>query len=403
MSFTLKNVDDRNFEDLVSEAKRRIAAYFPEWTDHNESDPGIALVQLFAWLTETSLFRLNQVPDDRMYVSFLDLIGFGPAPAVSARAIVEVKMTPGSGLHELTPYELRLTAPGKTDEIPFEADQAVSLIGASIGVVLVDDGISLQRRDVTKQNQTGDEPFPPFGPTRIDGRALYVGLDATPASRPPLLLPPGATGIFQLYVAAEEKVVAITPASTSLGTQTANLEADVRWEGKTGVTTWTALEVVDDETLGLSRSGFVRVRLTSTLISSQEPGDPETKDRFWIRAVAGDTAKPETRSIRYILGNAVRVRQWRTFARELLVPGSDGEPNQVRRVQHPPILLDANHPVVLEVNEAQPGGSLAWTAWTQVVDLATRFADGKVVHQASAGSVSRCRRPHRHRVRRRHQ
>jgi predicted phage baseplate assembly protein len=76
--FTPKNVDDRTFEDLVAEAKQRIAAYLPEWTDHNESDPGIALVQLFAWLTETSLFRLNQVPDDRMYVSFLDLIGFAP-------------------------------------------------------------------------------------------------------------------------------------------------------------------------------------------------------------------------------------------------------------------------------------------------------------------------------------
>ena len=177
MPFTARNVDDRTFEDLVDEAKQRIAAYLPEWTDYNESDPGITLVQLFAWLTETSLFRLNQGPNDRMYVSFLNLVGFGPAPAVPARAIVEIKTTPGFGAIALNPFELRLTAPGATDDVPFEADAPVSLIGASIGSVLVDDGISVQRRDVTQQNESGTQPYQPFGPTRIDGRALLIGLE----------------------------------------------------------------------------------------------------------------------------------------------------------------------------------------------------------------------------------
>ena len=41
-------LDDRTFEDLVAEAIRRIPSYTSEWTDFNQSDPGIALVQLFA-------------------------------------------------------------------------------------------------------------------------------------------------------------------------------------------------------------------------------------------------------------------------------------------------------------------------------------------------------------------
>ena len=46
------NLDDRSFEDLFNEARRRIPAYTPEWTDHNDSDPGITLLQLFAYLQE---------------------------------------------------------------------------------------------------------------------------------------------------------------------------------------------------------------------------------------------------------------------------------------------------------------------------------------------------------------
>src|SRR5262245_30838467 len=97
MPFVPKNLDDRTFEDLFAEAKRRIPSYLPEWTDHNESDPGIAIVQLFSWLTETMIFRLNQVPDQRMYISFLDLIGHAPAPAVPASAPVQFRIKPGIG------------------------------------------------------------------------------------------------------------------------------------------------------------------------------------------------------------------------------------------------------------------------------------------------------------------
>ena len=74
MPLTAPNLDDRRFQDIMDEARTLIPGYCPEWTDHNLSDPGIALVELFAWLTETMLYRLNQVPD-RNYVKFLDLMG----------------------------------------------------------------------------------------------------------------------------------------------------------------------------------------------------------------------------------------------------------------------------------------------------------------------------------------
>ena len=45
------------------ELVRRIPVYTPEWTDHNASDPGITLIELFAFLGENLLFRFNQIPE----------------------------------------------------------------------------------------------------------------------------------------------------------------------------------------------------------------------------------------------------------------------------------------------------------------------------------------------------
>ena len=79
------SLDDRRFQDIVDQAKLLIPRYCPEWTDHNVSDPGVALIELFAWMTDLLLYRVNQVPD-RMYVKFLELIGVRLEPPRAARA-----------------------------------------------------------------------------------------------------------------------------------------------------------------------------------------------------------------------------------------------------------------------------------------------------------------------------
>jgi hypothetical protein len=68
------DLDDRRFQDLVDDAKRLVQQRCPEWTDHNVSDPGVTLIELFAWMTDQLLYRLNRVPD-RHYVKFLELSG----------------------------------------------------------------------------------------------------------------------------------------------------------------------------------------------------------------------------------------------------------------------------------------------------------------------------------------
>src|SRR2546430_1351550 len=87
MPITVPNLDDRRYRQLLDEALARIPVHTPEWTNFNESDPGVTLLELFAFLTESLLFRCNQIPE-RNRQKFLQLLGVALRPASSARGIV---------------------------------------------------------------------------------------------------------------------------------------------------------------------------------------------------------------------------------------------------------------------------------------------------------------------------
>src|SRR4051794_2404263 len=61
MSLPTPNLDDRTFQELVDEAKRYVQRRCPSWTNHNVSDPGVTLIETFAWMTDLLLYRLNRV------------------------------------------------------------------------------------------------------------------------------------------------------------------------------------------------------------------------------------------------------------------------------------------------------------------------------------------------------
>ena len=80
MTLPTPRLDDRTFQELVDEAKRNVQRRCPEWTNHNVSDPGVTLIETFAWMTDMLLYRLNRVPD-RLYVKFLELRRRAAVPA----------------------------------------------------------------------------------------------------------------------------------------------------------------------------------------------------------------------------------------------------------------------------------------------------------------------------------
>lgn len=83
MPLPLPNLDDRTFADLSMELRSLIPRYDKRWTNHNPSDPGITLIELFSWLAEMLIYRMNRV-EKQSYLTFLKLIGLqlsGPEAA----------------------------------------------------------------------------------------------------------------------------------------------------------------------------------------------------------------------------------------------------------------------------------------------------------------------------------
>ncbi|WP_218081930.1 putative baseplate assembly protein [Anthocerotibacter panamensis] len=142
------NLDDRTFKDLVEECILRIPRYCPEWTDYNASDPGITLIELFAWLTDQMLLRFNQVPR-RNYVTFLELLGIRLMPPAPAQTEVTFYLT--NSLPEVysipTGTEVATERTQVDEAITFTTDRTL-LIGNPELLLL----LSAQIKEETPQN-----------------------------------------------------------------------------------------------------------------------------------------------------------------------------------------------------------------------------------------------------------
>ncbi|MEV4830411.1 putative baseplate assembly protein [Micromonospora sp. NPDC049257] len=117
MTLPVPHLDDRTFLDLVTEARERIRQSCPGWTDLSAHDPGIALVEAFAHLTEVMIFRLNQLPD-KAYVQFLNLLGVTRHAPTAAWADVRLVRTGGDRAAVRIPAGTRIAAARGADPKP---------------------------------------------------------------------------------------------------------------------------------------------------------------------------------------------------------------------------------------------------------------------------------------------
>jgi predicted phage baseplate assembly protein len=119
-------LDDRSFDQLVAEAKARIPVHTPEWTNLNDSDPGITILELFAFLTENLLYRSNRIPEANR-IKFLTMLGISLQPA-----------SPGNGLvtfsNDSGPLQPPLALPAGT---ALQAVQVPFLTTTGLGVLPV--------------------------------------------------------------------------------------------------------------------------------------------------------------------------------------------------------------------------------------------------------------------------
>ena len=344
MTLVAPNLDDRRFQQLVDDAKRLVQQRCPEWTDHNVSDPGVTLIETFAWMTDLLLYRLNRVPD-RHYVKFLELIGVHLYPATAARADVtfwlsgptpdRVRIPPGIEVatsRNDTGEPIGFTTTDELLIVPCQAEHLASSVAD--GVIRFHDApLAL------------DGQFAPFDTVPKIGDLLYVGLsDAVPSCA------------VTLRFACDIEGIGVDPTNPPL-----------LWEAFTG-DGWSPCEVERDTTGGLNTTGDVVVHVPGR----HEPSVLSGVRAGWLRArvvasAVGQPAyadSPRIRSLRaFTIGGTTEVVNAESVLDEV-VGLSEGVPSQRFDLQRTPIV--AGGLTRLEVSDEDHG----WQDWEQVSSFA---------------------------------
>lgn len=166
-------LDARSFEQLRDEVLARIPVHTPEWTNFNASDPGVTLLELFAFLTESLLYRANQIPE-RNRLKFLQLLGVPLSPAQAATGIVQV----GNARGPLAVAGLATGTVLTAGALPFVLEQGLDVLPLEAHVC-----IKRERHDVPEELRAYyDQLYASFERLRsARGARLYetVPLEAT--------------------------------------------------------------------------------------------------------------------------------------------------------------------------------------------------------------------------------
>lgn len=295
-------LDDRTYENIVQEARRGIPNRMPDWTDENAHDPGITMLELFAWLTEMQQYYLSRVPD-RNRRKFLDLLGVSPRDTRSAR--VEASFGQVRSPVAL-PKGTKLRA---QDEI-FETVDQTRLLPLSIERIVT--RTEREASDVTAANAQGDVYYFAFGSEAVRGSRLYIALDREPL--------PGQLVTLSVRLADSDhpQVENVVPS------------ANVTWKAyglneATGQVGWLPLDTYEDGTVHLSYSGRITFFFESQLVPViVHPAND--RPRYWICCTLEEEGyESPPRVDRLLLNSAVAVhRDTRSEALDVNGPGLPG-------------------------------------------------------------------------------
>lgn len=345
-------IDDRRFDDIMAEVKTRIARYTPEWspvwTDFNDSDPGITMVQLFAWLADLLLYRMGRVPEMN-YIKFLELLGIELNPAQPALAEITFPVQDTfTDPYVIVPERTQVAATSTDGSAPviFETQRALIALTPRLKSLQAFDGY-----DYTDIHADNDEPgqgFDPFGPQALQGSALLLGF-AFDGPFP-------AQVELNLAVWPFDQGQQPTPYNCGLPQTQSYPPARITWEYWNGAT-WRALTLLKDETLALTRIGHIYLKTSAKGLMSKATIGVESEPRYWIRAHLQSSSYERPPRLFAIRTNTVAAIQAETVRDEVL-GGSNGSPNQVFTLANKPALLDT---LILQVDEGDGNGFQTWT------------------------------------------
>lgn len=399
MPLPIPNLDDRRFDDLVTEAKARLTTHLPELTQIAPGDPVHAVVDMFAWMTETILYRANLIPERQRRV-VLNLLQIPVRTAKPSKGVVCID----AGTRDLSMQSLvRDGAQLKAGALSFTAVGEIQptplLLSVLIKKSMGDDQLSamgLTLRDLQEQYgiRKGDKPQA-FEPHTYElGRDVLSLADSIDKSLYLALLAPkqmlGDIDILRENLAGLTLNIAIAPADDLEGEEaTATTPRKLVWElmsqDEAGEILALPLEVLSDSSRGGRQSGVVRLRLPKNhaLLQSLAVDDPMfagvgdtppelaaplTSERvaFWLKMRAPD--EPEL-VLGYLGVNGLEVLG-QGLKTDIVVGVGNGRPDQI--IKLPDTHVDPSS-IQLQVEEEG-----AWVTWQRVDFLLGFDGDARV-------------------------
>ncbi len=365
-------LDDRGFQELVSEARTRIARRCPEWSEHNVSDPGITLIELFAWMTEMTTYRLNRVPD-KVYIHLLELLGVRLRPPTPARTMVRfVLAVPPEAPVAITAGETEVgtVRTAYEESVVFEVaeSRAIEPLSPSAYVVHRDGEVRDIAVDGGMARPVGADRAA-FSALPQPGDAVHLGFDAS---------------LSRLLIAVD---VEAAPA------RGAGVDPDrppLRWELATGDDEWERATVLEDTTGGFN-FGSGRVLLELAGDSARTPLGGHRL--HWVRCrvatpqEAGTAAyekPPEITRITAAPLGATLMAQHAEHVDDETIGESDGTPGQSFAVLRPPMLAPSADEW-LEVRDPLTREWERWGARESFVDCGTE--DRSYVCDPATGTI----------------
>ena len=365
MALPRPKLDDRQFQDLVDEAKKRIPHYSKEWTDHNVSDPGVTLIELFAWMTDILLYRLNQVPDLHK-IEFMEMLGVTLREPIPARVPVTFWLSQPQAMPVVIPTgtEVASTQTEREASIIFTTDQDLGVQPPQLATVLartMSGDTPTYREQNLRRLATGFGGLAAFSAVPQIDDALYFGFENN--------LSHHILGFeFDFDPAGGAGVDPTLPPYV--------------WEASTGDrdTHWKQCDVEIDTTRSMNTAGRVRIHLPEMGTYDFRQGS-----RYWVRVRIKEISPAERRQgmqpfestpmLRKVevatWGGTVPATHAQVVANEFLGQ-SDGTPGQRFQLQLSPILKRMpGETLVVQVEGRSP------EAWTEVPDFSDSDSTAK--------------------------
>lgn len=263
----LMNLDDRMFEQWIAEARKSIQKRYPEWTDENEHDPGITLLELFAWLGEMQQYYLSRI-SPASEIKFLKLLGIALKEPECARTLIRLDKV---DISRNVPKGMKVLA----DDVPFETNRSAMLLHAQLEKIIVRTDMELN--DYSSSNVIDNVAYYAFGAAARKGSQLFLGFNKP--------VPPGE--YFDLHVELFGKYP-VEPGPYE-PTDPFLPSAQLAWQyygecAKEGGVGWFDMDALIDETQHLSFSGRLRLR-TAGQMKELTLHPANDRPRYWISCV----------------------------------------------------------------------------------------------------------------------